>query len=368
MMRPILGSLITSSVLAFAFLGCNSILDNQPGNLVEGDEAGTLPNTDPGMPPGEQPQVTGPDAGTTPDADEKPSPNCPAGQQMCFGACVSMTDPLYGCGDPSCSPCPSTHSTMGCQGRKCVVSQCDPGYSDCNAQPADGCETDLSKATSCGACNAVCGAAAPLCTPSGATFQCTNGCTPGAPLNCGAECVDPLTSTNHCGGCNIKCPVVANSTSACTTGACTFTCKAQFHACAGKCVAKTDPTACGPDCTVCPVPPGGAATCVADTCGIKCTAPNRACAGKCTPPNDPTACGAACTVCPVPPNAAATCAADACGFTCNAGFGNCDANPANGCEATFASDPLNCGQCGKSCAGQPCVNGVCQAAPPPPGP
>jgi hypothetical protein len=50
---------------------------------------------------------------------------------------------------------------------------------------------------------------------------------------------------------------------------------------------------------------------------------------------------------------------------CSAGFGNCDANAANGCEAAFASDPLNCGMCGKSCAGQACVAGVCNVAPPP---
>jgi hypothetical protein len=55
-----------------------------------------------------------------------------------------------------------------------------------------------------------------------------------------------------------------------------------------------------------------------------------------------------------------------CGLACNAGFGNCDAMTANGCEAVFVSDPLNCGVCGKSCAGQPCVNGVCAVAPPPP--
>ena len=67
-------------------------------------------------------------------------------------------------------------------------------------------------------------------------------------------------------------------------------------------------------------------------------------------------------------NAAPTCAARTCGFTCNAGFGNCDANSANGCEATLATDKLNCGTCGKSCGTQDCVNGACVAPPPPPPP
>lgn len=408
MIRPVLGAVLATGVVAFAFLGCNSILDNQPGRLLEGDEAGALPAPPNDQPPSELPNVGGPDGSTgSPDSGEKPSSTCPTGQQMCFGACVSMTDPLYGCGDPSCKPCPSAHGTMSCQGRQCVVNACDKGYADCNANAGDGCEVDLSKAASCGACNATCGAAAPLCAPSGPTFQCTNGCTPAAPLNCGAECVDPLTSTNHCGGCNLKCADVANGTAGCTAGVCNLTCKPQFHECTGKCVAKTDPASCGAACTPCPVPAGGVATCVNDTCGIACTAPNHACGGKCVGDNDPTACGAACTacpapaggtatcaagtcggtcpagthlcagtcvadndaaacgaactVCPVPANATATCGAGACAFTCAAGFGNCDANPANGCEANLASDPANCGMCGKACAApQTCVNSVCQ--------
>ena len=211
MIRNFVGPVTVASVLAFAFLGCNSILENTPGTLVEADEAGALPGpAEPG--PTEQPKPSNPDAGQ-PDSGEKPSPGCPVGQRMCSGACVSLNDPNYGCGDPSCDACPSTHGTMACQAKKCVVAACDPGYADCNKVSGDGCEVDLSLAGSCGACNAVCAAAAPLCAPSGPTFQCTNGCTPGAPLNCGAVCVDPNTSTNDCGGCNMKCPVVANSTS-----------------------------------------------------------------------------------------------------------------------------------------------------------
>jgi hypothetical protein len=163
---------------------------------------------------------------------------------------------------------------------------------------------------------------------------------------------------------------VANATIACAAAVCTFTCKPQFHACAGKCAATTDPTACGPACTVCPVPAGGTATCVNDACGGACPVGKHLCGAKCVgsgaADNDPTACGAACTVCPAPANGAATCTSGTCGLSCAPGFGNCDANPVNGCEATFASDPLNCGMCGKSCAGQACVNGVCAAPPPPP--
>ena len=312
MMHPILRSLLASSVVAVAFVGCNSILDNQPGELAVGDKSSALPSPSPS--PSPSPTGSASDAATSPDAGDVPSPGCATGQQMCFGSCVALTDPLYGCGNPTCAPCPSGHSTVGCQGRTCVVTSCDPGYSDCNHVAADGCETDLSKATSCGACNASCGIGSPLCAPVGASFQCTNGCTPAAPLKCGDTCVDPSTSTSNCSSCNIACPVVANGTAACSGGVCGFTCKPLFHACAGACVAETDPTACGAACTVCPAPAGATATCVAGVCG----------------------------------------------FTCSAGFGNCDANAANGCEADLASDPAHCGACAKPCAGpKVCVAGAC---------
>jgi len=359
-----------AAVLSIAFVGCNSILDNNPAVLVDEKNDPALPG-EPTADGGatEQPQVTpSPDGGAEPTPDSGGGGGCPAGQHQCDGVCVSLTDPLYGCGDPSCKPCPSNHSSMTCQGKQCIVASCDAGYADCNKAPGDGCEVDLSKATSCGACNAVCGAAAPLCAPSGPTFQCTNGCTPTAPLACGNDCVDPMTSVNHCGGCNVQCPAVPNATTACAVGVCTFTCKTNFHACGGKCVTRTDPTACGPDCIACPVPANGAATCQANACGFKCDPGFTKCGDKCVGPNDPSACGPACTACPAAPNATPTCNAGACGVACAAGYANCDANPANGCEAALASDPLNCGACGKSCNGQACVNGLCQAPPPPPPP
>lgn len=365
MMHSLRSSLIVASVLTVSFLGCNSILDNQPGTLATADEAGLTPGPTPtATDAAPAPNSDAADANSAPDVADPPPQGCPMGLHICNGVCVSLTDPVYGCGDPSCAPCASTHSTMACAGRKCIVGSCDPGYANCNADPKDGCEVDFSKPETCGACNAACGVATPLCTAVGSGFSCTNGCTPSTPLNCNNACVDPNTSTNHCGGCNIKCLVVTNSTTTCTLGTCGFTCKAAFHACSGKCPAKTDPTACGPDCTVCPVPAGGAATCTNDVCGISCVAPGHVCGAKCVT-NDPTACGAACSACTIPANATATCAAETCGFTCNAGSGNCDANAANGCEATFATDALNCGTCGKSCAGQACVAGVCQVAPPP---
>lgn len=306
---------------AAAVAGCNAILDNKPADELVTEEAGTepppaTPTDDSGITPA--PRVEE-DAEAGFDADASiPTPGCDAGERLCNGLCVRSDDPLYGCGAASCTACAEQHASAACRAGACVVASCDPGYADCNNEAADGCEGDLSLATSCGACNAVCPATAPLCVPVGATFQCSNGCTPAAPLLCGKDCVDPLTSENHCGGCNVKCPAVANATIACVAGACTFTCKPQFHACAGACAQDTDPAACG----------------------------------------------AACTVCPVPPHARATCAAGACAFQCAPDYADCNANPADGCEASLKNDPANCGACGTSCAGQPCQGGVCKPPPP----
>ena len=58
-------------------------------------------------------------------------------------------------------------------------------------------------------------------------------------------------------------------------------------------------------------------------------------------------CGMSC----MPANVAtAVCAASSCGFDkCTPGFGNCDMNQANGCEANTGSDPNRCGGPCKSC-------------------
>lgn len=202
------GLALMASTLAFAFLGCNQLLDNNPGHAAESDEAGTLPA------PPTQPTSGGPSQPPGSAAGDPPSPGCPAA----------------------------------------------------------------------------------------------------APLRCGADCVDPQSSVDDCGGCNVKCAVVANAGTTCNGGVCAFACKVQFHACAGACVAATDPTSCGPACTACPVPPGGSATCVNDTCGVTCNGKNVVCGGVCVS------------------------------------------------ESAFKSDPLNCGTCGTSCGGGACVKGVCKAS------
>lgn len=49
--------------------------------------------------------------------------------------------------------------------------------------------------------------------------------------------------------------------------------------------------------------------------------------------------------------------------SCQIGYGNCNNDLKDGCEAEFISDPENCGVCGNTCPpGKECAKGLCKAA------
>ena len=47
---------------------------------------------------------------------------------------------------------------------------------------------------------------------------------------------------------------------------------------------------------------------------------------------------------------------------CNTGYADCNTSGVDGCEVTLATDPKNCGTCGRDCGGGTCTNGQCGAA------
>ena len=92
-------------------------------------------------------------------------PTCGLGEKTCGGACVAVNDSQFGCTPTSCTACALDHATTTCAGSGCAIATCDPGYAECDQNPNDGCETDLSEPDHGGTCNAQCQSRRPLPRP-----------------------------------------------------------------------------------------------------------------------------------------------------------------------------------------------------------
>ncbi|MBW1808304.1 MAG: hypothetical protein JRJ87_08935 [Deltaproteobacteria bacterium] len=208
--------------------------------------------------------------------------------------------------------CIFEHAAASCVDSACLMGTCDSGWGDCDISDANGCETNLNTAQNCGACGTTC--TDPLFCYDG---DCVDVC-PGNLERCGGSCVDTSVNINHCGGCDIACSV-ANGTAACIASACTIdSCDTDFADCDDS---------------------------YTNGCEVQL--------GTTTNCSD---CGDACSF----PNASATCDNNVCTLgTCSAGFGNCNNQDSDGCEAELNTN-TNCGSCGNPCgANEQCTNGQC---------
>jgi hypothetical protein len=286
-------SFVVAACALALVVGCNAVAGIEPATLD--DTSGEL-GADP----------TDPTAAPTDGA-------CAVSSTLCNNRCVAQDDPSFGCGSATCSPCNVRHATAACKAGACVVAQCAPGFADCNGDPSDGCEADLSNAATCGACNVACSGASSVCARGGG---CTSGCPSSMPTQCGSTCTDLRNDPNRCGSCDNACPAPTNGTATCSGGRCGVACGKGSHMCSGACVSSSSVATCGPSCSPCPA------------------------AANATP----------------------TCNGVGCGFVCSTGFANCDKVDANGCETSLLTDPANCGVCGHACAAPTlaCVNGACQ--------
>ncbi|MDP3219269.1 MAG: hypothetical protein Q8S73_34540 [Deltaproteobacteria bacterium] len=354
---------------------------------------------------------------------------CPAGLSCCSGACVDTQSNVAACG--ACDQrCAVPNGAAACLNGTCSVATCTPPNADCDMAAGNGCEVNTQgDLAHCGACNAACPTranATSTCTAGACGFTCNTGfenCDGDASNGCE---VDTRASASHCGGCGRAC-APPNAAGACVAGACTVgACAANFGDCDGNpsngCEVDTRSSAshCGACAAACPAPANSVPACVGSTClrtcavgfddcdlvegngcevnlrtsnahcgrcGQACTLANgsatcvsgtctlTACAagyGDCDASrangcevdlNTATAsCGACGRACAAPANASAVCAAGACGYTCNPGFGDCDGMAANGCEVDLATSVAHCGRCGATCATGVCTGGVCQPA------
>jgi len=233
-------------------------------------------------------------------------------------------------GDPPCvnaADCdlPQVH-THACNTGRCEIVSCDPGWSDCNDYPLDGCETGTdSDLQNCGSCGEVCA------TPPRATPACVSGaCSVGS-------CIDPFgdcdggvgngcetnleSDATHCGSCEIAC-AFDNAGSVCQAGLCTMgACQTPFGNCDGD-------------------SPNGCETNLDESdqhCGT---------------------CDHACDL----PGGSSSCQQGECALDgCDPGLGDCNENPQDGCETDLQTDSRHCGSCENACPpGNPCEAGVCQ--------
>ncbi len=255
---------------------------------------------------------------------------CSAGQTCCAGACADLQTNLTNCG--TCGTvCRTPNGTPTCLNAMCQAGTCGEGYADCNRSNADGCEVSLNTdLTNCGTCGTVCptpaNASASTCVSGRCGYTCAPSfadCDTTAANGCEA---DLRVNVAHCGACGVACPPRDHApTGVCAAGRCDVVCEASYGNCDNN-----------PD----------------NGCELDLRA-------------DVNHCGTCATVCPLRANSTPTCAAGACGFTCNPGFGDCDGNPANGCEAALNTDATHCGTCTTACAtpanaqSVSCVSGRC---------
>ena len=196
---------------------------------------------------------------------------------------------------------------------------------------------------------------------------------------CGEACVDLWTSTSNCGACGIRCGSLPNASPVCRSAVCYTACDRDFADCdrsdTNGCEVdlRRSPDNCGACGTRCPGAPNASATCADGRCGFVCFVGYGDCDGNpangcelslAADPNNCNGCGARCMLAATVRNAAPICAAFSCAAACVSRYGDCDGNPANGCERPLGADLANCGACGRACGARDnatasCVEGNC---------
>ena len=234
-------------------------------------------------------------------------------QALCTNRCGDLVGYPNGC---VCAACAS--------GTSCINNQCQgcpAGFKDCNNNPADGCETPINTIANCGACGKSCTFpnASALCSGGSCALGTCNSGFGNCDGNSANGCETPLSSISNCGSCGKSCSF-QNASAVCSNGSCALgTCNPGFDNCDNN-------SANGCETSLSSISNCG-------TCGKSCSFQN----------------------------ASALCSGGSCALgTCNSGFGDCDGNPANGCESALNS-VTSCGACGVACTGaERCLGGSCQ--------
>jgi hypothetical protein len=313
---------------ADGFEDCNgAAADGCEGDLAKGQNCGAcgrdcdLPRTDTALCAAAECQVDHGSCGsgdvTVADCGDSRSFGCARGYADCdnlpANGCETDLSRLSSCG--SCvSSCVEAHAETACRDGRCVRVKCDAGYGVCNEQ--GGCQSLLDDANNCGSCGNMCTGATPRCFGG----QCTADTCDAQRADCDDNndngCETSLTSRDHCGSCGARCADAPNASMTCDTGTCAISrCQDGFADC------DKDPR------NGCEV-----ALNTLDDCG---------------------ACGSVCAFA----HSSARCEAGRCERTdCSAGYADCNSDAADGCETNLLL-PDNCRSCGNSCKQLPDVAG-----------
>lgn len=312
-----------------------------------------------------------------PMAGESPGGNRATGGQPSTGAGAGGEG-----GDPGTTlvpceeACSSNHGEARCEAGKCEID-CKPGFADCNDDRKDGCEVDLTRdALNCSKCKKAC----PV--NEGGSAWCRAGtcgetvCPTSDLGDCNGEpedaCETDLTSTlEDCGTCGHECTVAGGQAgcedSTCTVASCDGALKDCKNGYEDGCETNTAEDAencgaCGEPCLTTAAAHVTSNACLFGTCAPSCDGAYGDCDGK--PANgceqgllsDPKHCGACNKAC-LKQNAGSTlCSGGTCIPSCSAGWGACT-TPEAGCTTPLGT-LTDCAACGDACGGaKPYCNG-----------
>ncbi len=157
-----------------------------------------------------------------------------------FGDCDSMLDngceqsleTLSHCGMCSRS-CALDHATESCAGGTCAVTGCDDGWDDCDSDPDNGCEADLSADGDCGGCGVTCtlAHATASCGAAGCEIASCDAGWDDCDSNPSNGCETDLSADGDCGACGVTC-ALDHATASCGAAGCEIaSCDAGWDDC-----------------------------------------------------------------------------------------------------------------------------------------
>lgn len=158
---------------------------------------------------------------------------CPLGQSQCGSSCVDLQNDRNHCGSCTNVCSDRDNATVYCREGGCHF-ECDSSHGDCDGNANNGCETDTrTSVNNCRACGVVCPTRAhsrPYCERSVCLLRCDQGwddCD-GDPAN---GCETDLSNPNNCGRCNNSCPSRDHSRRTCVNAQCGIACDTGWGNC-----------------------------------------------------------------------------------------------------------------------------------------